>query len=406
MSSFSPDNVRRDFPALEGIVFLNSASMGIPPLSAVCAVEAQLAHLRRGPAGVGWGEFVGNFEAPIALARAEAAKLLGAAEDEVGLVGDTTAGLHQAIEAIPFRSGDNIVLSDLEYPQVALAAENAAREGVEVRFVPHRAGIVGLDDYRAAIDARTRAVLVSSVGWVTGQRLDLAALCDLARRRGFFLVVDAVQQLGALSIDCGSLAIDFLTSGGYKWLNAPFGCGVFYVRRQTHERGLRVRRLGLLGLEEPEGGWSRFYDRPDMRPLPGMPPSRSARRFEAQGTPNRLGAAGFHASLLYRNGVDRAASERHVLDLAGELIDGLRSRGATLFTPPAAAERAGIVTFTFGAGARADRALVKFLSDRRVYVTARYCSGVGGLRAAVQYFNVRDEVAALLEAIDDFRGRR
>lgn len=393
-----------DFPALEGVCFLNSASMGAVPKVALDAVAGQLDLLGRGASGGDWGEYLDRFEAPVEAARREAQALLGAADDEVGLVADTTSGLHHAIDAIPFRPGDNVVLSDLEYPQVALAAANAAREhGIEIRFVRHRAGVLSTDAYRAAIDGRTRAVLASSVGWVTGQRIDLAALSALARSAGFFLVVDAVQQLGALSLDTSKLAIDFLMSGSYKWLAAPFGVGVFYVRRETHARGLRVRRLGLLGLEPPAGGWASFYDRAEMEPMPDLKPSATVHRFEAQGTPNRVGAAGLAASLRYRNALDSNATDRHVLELAGELRARLVSLGATIWTPEVSAERAGIVTFTFGGGAEEDKRLRSHLQARRIYVSARYCSGIGGVRVAVHFYNDRDDLDALFAAIEEFR---
>lgn len=378
--------------------------MGVASRQALAAIDEQRRRLAAGPRGLGWSRFIAGFESGVARARREAARLLRAAEDEVGLISDTTSGLHQAIDAVPLRDGDNLVLGDLEYPQVALAAENARREhGVEVRFARHRGGRVSIDDYRAVIDRRTRAVLVSSVGWVTGERIDLAAFSDLAERSGFFLVVDAVQQLGGVAIDCSRLRVDFLTAGGYKWLNAPFGCGVFYVRRGAHDLGLRVRRVGLLGLQEPEGGWGGFYDSPEMRPLPPLGPVRSARRFEAQGTPNRLGAAGLAAALRHRNAQGRRAVERHILDLAGELIDELAARGATVWTPRPERRRAGIVTFTFGGGAAADKRLHRSLERREIFTTARYCSGVGGVRAAVHLFNTRADLHALLAAIDEWR---
>lgn len=403
---FRAANVRRDFPALRGIVFLNSASMGIASSAALAAIDSQRRRLAAGPRGVGWNRFVESFESGVEPARREAARLLRAAEDEVGLISDTTSGLHQAIDAIPLREGDNVVLGDLEYPQVALAAENARRErGVEIRFVPHRCGRMSIDDYRAAIDRRTRAVLVSSVGWVTGERMDLEAFSDLAERRRLFLVVDAVQQLGGVSIDCSRLRIDFLSAGGYKWLNAPFGCGVFYARRGVHESGLRIRRVGLLGLEEPEGGWGAFYDSPAMNPLPRLLPAATARRFEAQGTPNRLGAAGLAAALRHRNAQGRRAVERHVLELAGELIDELAARGATVWTPRPERCRAGIVTFTFGGGPAADKRLHRALERRGIFTSARYCSGVGGVRAAVHLFNTRADLDALLRSIDESRRR-
>jgi len=396
----------REFPGLRGTVFLNSASMGIASAPALAAIEAQRRLLEHGPRGEGWARFGARFEAGVAAARREAAELLGARVDEVGLISDTTAGLHHAMDAIPFRKGDNVVLSDLEYPQVALAAQNVAREHeVEIRFVAHRAGVLSIDDYRRAVDRRTRALLVSSVGWVTGERLDLAALSELAEERGFFLVVDAVQQLGAIAIDCTKLGIDFLTSGGYKWLNAPFGCGVFYTRRAVHDRGLRVRRVGLLGLAEPDIGWDAFYESPAMKPLPVMRPAATVRRFEAQGTPNRVGAAGLAAALRHRNAKGRAAVDRHVLDLGEQLIDELEARGATVCTPRPRARRAGIVTFTFDRDPRGDKALRDHLGRREIYVSARYCSGVGGVRAAIHLFNTRADLDALLASIDRFRRR-
>ena len=399
-----PAHVRDAFPALAGIVHLNAASQGVPPRAAIEAVRAQLVHLERGPAGAPWAEFGAAFEAPVAAARREAARLLGGRDDEVGLVGDTSSGLHHAMAAIPFRPGDNVVLSDLEYPQVALAAANAAREdGVEVRFVAHREGRVAIDDLREAMDARTRALLVSSVLWVTGQRLDLAALSTLARERDVFLVVDAVQQAGGVSLDVSTLGIDFLMAGGYKWLNAPFDVGLFYVRRETHARDLRVRRVGLMGLEEPAGGWGSFYSDPDLVPMPPMAVSRSVRRFEAQGTPNRVGAAGLAASLALRNGLGDGAADRHILGLGAALIEGLRRRGARIVTPPEERDRAGIVTFTLGGGPAADDRLRAALEARRIYVSRRYGSGVGGVRAAVHVFNEASDVEQLLAALDDLR---
>jgi selenocysteine lyase/cysteine desulfurase len=399
-----PALAHRDFPGLRGIVFLNAASMGMASVKALAAIEAQRRLLAAGPHGQRWAGFVERFERGIDAARSEAARLLRAHVDEVGLISDTTAGLHQALDAIPFREGDNVVLSDLEYPQVALAAENVRRElGVELRFVAHRAGRVTVDDYRPAIDRRTRALLLSSVGWVTGERLDLASLSQLAEERGFFLVVDAVQHLGGVSLDCSTLGIDFLTSGGYKWLNAPFGCGVFYVRRGVHARGLRVRRVGILGLEEPQSGWGAFYASPEMKPLPDLAPTASVRRFEAQGTPNRLGAAGLAAALRHRNGFGRRAVDHYILDLGGELIEELHARRAQIWTPHEPAARAGIITFTFGRrDASVDERLRSFLERRSIFTTVRYCSGVGGVRVAVHLFNTRTDIAALLAALDTF----
>jgi selenocysteine lyase/cysteine desulfurase len=400
----SAERVRADVPGLEGIAFFNAASMGAPPRIALDAVAEKLRHLRHGPAGHSWAGYVEEFEDGVAAARREGARLLGASEDEVALAGDTTSGLHHAMQAIPFRAGDNMIVSDLEYPSVALAAMDAARDdGVEVRFFPNRGGRVTVDDYRAAIDGRTRAILASSVSWVTGERLDLAALSELANERGVFLVVDAVQQLGALPIDTSRLAIDFLASGAYKWLNAPFGVGLLYVARGAHEKELRVRRLGLQGIGPPAEGWGKFFESPDLVPVPELPASQTAMRFDPQGTPPRLGSAGLAAALAWRNAMDARGAEEHILGLAGEIIGELEARKLRVFTPRAESERAGIVTFSIDGEPKTDRRLRKFLEDRKIFTTVRYCSGVGGVRAAVHVYTTREEVRQLLAAVDEFR---
>lgn len=402
-SPYSPEEVRAGVPGLRDVVFLNAASMGAPPKEALDAVAAALAHLERGPVGKTWGGFVEEFERGVELARGEAATLLHAGADEIAFVGDTTAGLHHAVQAIPFRAGDNLLVSDLEYPQVALAAADAVRnDGVEIRWVKHRGGRLSVDDYRDAVDGRTRAILASSVAWTNGLRLDLVALSELATEKDLFLVVDAIQQLGALELDVSSLAIDFLTSGAYKWLNAPFGVGIFYASRRALGRGLRVRRLGLAGLGPPAEGWGRFFESPAMVPLPDLAPAGTAARFDPQGTPPRLGCAGLAAALRWRNRLGGAA-ERHVLDLSGELLGELAARGILVLTPDEDRERAGIVAFTLDGDPETDRRLCRFLEARRIYTTVRYCSGVGGVRAAIHVYTTPDEVNTFLEALDGFR---
>jgi cysteine desulfurase / selenocysteine lyase len=402
-SAYSPERVRAGVPGLHDVVFLNAASMGAPPKEALDAVTGALDHLAAGPLGTSWGGYVEEFERGVALARGEAATLLHAHPDEIAFVGDTTAGLHHAIEAIPFRAGDNVLVSDLEYPQVALAAADAVRnDGVEIRWVEHRGGRLTVDDYRAAADGRTRAILASSVSWTNGLRLDLAALSELATERDLFLVVDAIQQLGALTLDVSSLAIDFLTSGAYKWLNAPFGVGIFYASRRALGRGLRIRRLGLAGLGPPAEGWGRFFESPAMVPLPDLAPSGTALRFDPQGTPPRVGCAGLAAALRWRNELGEAA-DRHVLDLSGELLGELASRGIRILTPDEDRDRAGIVAFTLDGNPDTDRSLCRFLEARRIYTTVRYCSGIGGVRAAIHVYTTPDEVNTFLEALDGFR---
>ena len=96
-------------------------------------------------------------------------------------------------------------------------------KGIELRLVENMAGMVSVDQFAEAIDARTRAICVSSVQWVHGLRLDLVGLSELAQQHDLYLIIDGIQQVGAIDLDVSQLRIDFLACGGHKWLNSPFG---------------------------------------------------------------------------------------------------------------------------------------------------------------------------------------
>jgi selenocysteine lyase/cysteine desulfurase len=246
-------------------------------------------------------------------------------------------------------------------------------------------------------------ILLSSVQWTTGFRADLAAFSQLAHERGLVLVVDAVQQLGAVGLDVGRTPVDFLVCGGHKWLNAPAGRGILYVSPRQAER-LTPPARGYLNVAEPPGGWAAYFATPDIPAVRDYDFVGGARGFEVGGTANYPGNVVLGASLELINTLGIAAIEAHVLGLADTLIEGLRSAGAEVVSPTEPAARSGIVTFTLGRGPARDTALLPGLLDRRILLSQRYTAGVGGLRASVHFFNTADDVRQLLEGVRAGRG--
>jgi selenocysteine lyase/cysteine desulfurase len=159
--------VRADFPGATQQVYLNAAGVGLPPRAAVEAVQRATALLGQGPAEMGYKAYYQAIGAPASKAKEEAARLLHATPQEIAFIDDTTMGLNIALAAIPFSRGENLILCDLEYPQVAIsAAHPQQRHDIEIRVAHHRNGIVTVDDYAKLIDKRTRVLLVSSVQWI------------------------------------------------------------------------------------------------------------------------------------------------------------------------------------------------------------------------------------------------
>ncbi len=130
--------------------------------------------------------------------RDAAARLIGAERDEIALVPSTSAGIGIVAEGLDWRPGENVVTLADEFPSNAYPWLNLASRGVEARRVPTDNGRLDLDKLAAAIDARTRIVSVSWVGYAVGYRHEIERITEIAHERGALVMLDAIQGLGVV----------------------------------------------------------------------------------------------------------------------------------------------------------------------------------------------------------------
>jgi cysteine desulfurase/selenocysteine lyase len=398
------ERARRQFPALKEKVFLDAACVSLAPQAAVEAIGKFLDIAAGCPAPSSTQQHIAMDRAR-AAARPQAARLIGAAEDEIALVESTSHGLSIAAEAIPLQRGDRVLLCDLEYLQVAVPwCQRRVRDGIEIDVVPHREGRILVDDIAARILPRTRVVAISSVQWSNGFRCDLDALAALCRRHQIRLVVDAIQQLGAIPIDVHKTPVDILACGGHKWLNAPFGAGFLYIRSELL-RELRPPLAGYMSMEMPEGGWENYFQTPSIHPVREFQFVRDASRFEVGGTANYPGAVGLAASLQLIHDLGPDAIWNHIYGLTNHLIDGLKDLGVSLVSRLEPLHRSGIVTFSVGSSEH-NVALMHKLLERRILTSVRYTSQVGGIRVSCHFFNDVSDLDCLLIGVKECMQKR
>lgn len=397
------ESIRAQFPGTKDKIFLDAACVSIAPKVATDAITGFLNDAMLCPETSATAQHIA-MDVARETARIEAAKLINASTDEIAIVESTTAGLNTIVAAMPFTDGDNVVMCDLEYLQVAIPFDNLRRcKRVELRPVKHRNGVVTVDDFAGACDRRTKAIVVSSVQWSNGLKMDLAGLSQLAAAYDAGLIVDAIQQLGASAIDVAKLGVDALACGGHKWLNAPFGCGFLYVNEKRLSELEPVMR-GYLTLEDPEGGWGKYFATPEITPFREYSYVSNAKKFETGGTSNYPGAIGLGASLKLINEIGATEIEGHIRELSRQLIEGLKHLGARVVTPDDDEMRAGIVTFRMFDEPERDRQFAEFLLQNRVYVSTRYTAGIGGTRVSVHFFNNRSDVERLLDIVSRQHG--
>src|SRR5712692_2191204 len=228
-------NARAHFPGLLDKTFLDAACVSLAPRPAVEAIEKFLDLAMVCPLDSSTHHHI-FMDQMRSAARPAVARLINADEDEIALVESTTHGLSLAAKAIPLVSGDRILLSDLEFLEVAVPWTQKKKDGVEIDMVPNRNGEVQAEDFSDRVTPRTRVIVLSAVQWTNGYRCDLAAFSKLCRDRNLWLIVDAIQQIGAIPLDVRQIPVDILACGGHKWLNSPFGCGFLYISRNALPR--------------------------------------------------------------------------------------------------------------------------------------------------------------------------
>jgi cysteine desulfurase / selenocysteine lyase len=389
-------NARQHFPGLADKVFLDAACVSLAPKPATDAIEKflQLALLCPLKSSTHHHIFMDEMRA---AARPAAAKLINADPDEIALVESTTQGLSLTADAIPLEPGDRVLLSDLEFLQVAVPWIQKKKDGIEIDVAPHRDGEVRVDDLAARVTPRTKVLAISAVQWTNGYRCDLAAIGKLCRERGIWLVLDATQQLGVMPIDVRQTPVDILACGGHKWLNSPFGCGFLYISRDALAR-MQPPLAGYLSIQDPPGGWGEHFQNPNTTPVMDYKFVPSARRYEGGGTANYPGAVGLAASLSLIQELGQENIAAHVLALTDRLLAGLDKLPVTVITPRARERRSGIVTSSVGS-AKDNVQLMTRLQEKKILVSVRYTSQVGGVRVSCHFYNSAEDIDKLLDAM-------
>src|SRR5262249_43116750 len=156
-------------------------------------------------------------------AREAVAALLSCDPAEVALTHNTTEGMNIALMGLDWRPGDEVVTASTEHPgglyPVYLLHQ---RYGVRIRMT--EIGMPGgnpVEQLRAVLGPRTRAVVLSHVSWATGMVMPLEQLIELTHRAGALFICDAAQSCGMLPTRVSALGVDAYACSGQKWLCGP-----------------------------------------------------------------------------------------------------------------------------------------------------------------------------------------
>lgn len=375
MLNYDIQRYRKLFPVTEsGTIYLNHAATGPLSTRVVSAVNKYIRE--RSETNI---DNYALFQPTLVETRGFAAKLLNATADRIAFFDNTTNALNLLAAGLEWKTGDRIILNDIEFPANVYPFLNLKRLGVEVDFVHNRDGKILFQDIESKVTPRTRLISISHVQFLTGYRADLKTIGAMCRKAGIIFCVDAIQSAGVIGIDVASMNIDFLAAGGQKWLMAPQGIAFAYVSAETQDR-IRQAYLGWTSIKDFFGDFTRY--RLDL--------DDTAKRYE-NGTLNYVGITSLHESIgtLLEVGIENI--EEHVLDLSDRLIEELRLLGMKAYVEGERSNRAGIISFAVPDAP----AFAGLLAKSKIEVAVRQ----GLVRVSPHFYNSEEEIMALVERL-------
>jgi selenocysteine lyase/cysteine desulfurase len=382
--------VRDEFLVTDQVAYMNNGTLGPTPKPVYYTVVERYRELAADP-----GARNPIQEKAAEEVRRKAAAFVGAAPDEVALLRNTTEAMSFIAGGLELAAGDEVLLSFHEHPGgIEPWRLKAKRHGVvlkEVRFpipAPDPAAILQL--FEDAITPRSKVVSVSHLTYQTGAGLPVKELCQLARRKGLLSVIDGAHPLGMMALDMHELGADFYAMSPHKWLDAPTGTGLLYIRRESQERLWPT--VVTSAIPYPEGGadWSN--------------PAKGATRFDrfSQRAWPLVLATG--AAIDFQTAIGRERIEARVRGLAALLRARLQEIPALrIYTPSHPALSCGLVGFTFDGFKNTD-VMETLLQRHHVRVrTTEY--GLNTVRASTHYYNTEEQVERLAEGLREISRR-
>lgn len=364
----SPD----DFGFAPGLVYLQTGSLGPTPKPVIERTIAAWRELELNPTYYGY--FVD--EQRMDEVRAEAARFLGCATEELVLTRSTTEGMNWVASGIAFAAGDRVLTTDQEHPGGRVGWDHVVRRhGVVLDVVPvppgeHDARAI-VARFSEAITPRTRVLSFSHLLSSTGLRMPVAELSALARKHGCLAVVDGAQAAGGIAVDIKALGCHAYATSGHKWLLAPKGTGLLYLSKDL---GSAIDPIAL------QGGRAAYSESSGVTSIPSV--------------------LGLGAALGYLSAIGIAEIERHNLALRNRLFETLKAvpRVEVVSAPPGPLA-SPLITFRLPEAVDSHAFQTRLRDQHGIELKVVPKQWLNGIRVSCHLFNTASDVDAAVAAV-------
>jgi kynureninase len=368
---------RQEFPGLQKSTYLNTVSLGQLSRRSRSAINRFLDLWEERGASAWYSYWLKEVDG----LRREFARLIGASVDEVAILPNISSALAAVSSSLDYSRRKKVISCELDFPTISHHFLAKASQGVDEHIVKSQDQVgVPLEAFEKAVDEETALVATCRVYFTSGYIQDVRALAEIAHRKGALCLVDDYQGTGQLPLDVKAAGLDFLVTGGLKWLIGGPGVAYLYVRREL------IRQL-----QPTVAGWFGHRRQFDFDPFT-LEFRDDAQRFEA-GTPSVAAVYAAKAGLEIINEIGTSNLRQRTSQLNQDLVGRLRERGYRLRIPQDPQRHAGITILEIDDPME----VTHQLADRRIIVDKR----PGAVRIAPYFYNTLEENEIFVRALDE-----
>jgi len=305
--------IQNSFSVTRGIINLNNGGVSPSPRIVTEALVRYIWQQEDATAYTMWQILEPQSE----TIRTGLAEMFGCDREEIAITRNASESLEILLMGMDLKSGDEILTTTQDYPRMLTTLrQRERREGIVLKLIQIPVPPKNLNEITAAfergITSRTRVILIAHQINITGQITPVKAVCDIARARGIETIVDGAHSFAQFDFKQKDLGCDYFGTSLHKWLFAPKGTGLLFVKRD------RIEKLWPLMAAEAKQ-------------------ASDIRKFEEVGTHSAAPRLAIGEAILFHRGIGGKRKEERLRYLSrywmNKLKDVPRVRFNTSFDP-------------------------------------------------------------------------
>ncbi|MFZ9300735.1 MAG: aminotransferase class V-fold PLP-dependent enzyme [Chitinophagaceae bacterium] len=311
--------------------------------------------------------------------RQKLAELAGCDAEEIAINRNSTEGLNSVIFGLNLNKGDEVVLSKMDYPNMINAwKQREKRDGIKLIWLDLQMPMLHDDDivkaYTSAFTSKTKVVHVTHlVNW-TGQILPIKKIADEAHKKGIEVIGDGAHTFAHFEFKIPDLGCDYFATSLHKWLSAPFGSGLLYIKKE------KIKNVwALLSNNEPDG--------PDIR------------KFESLGTRSFASEMAIGTAVDFYQVIGAKRKEDRLRFLKDHWVNKVKDLPKIHFYQPNTKHQSCAIANVGVLGKKPEEVSGELFSKHKIHTVAINWENVHGVRVTPNVYSTTKELDKLASAL-------